>query len=81
VPAASGGFPLQIVINSTFSQGRDTRPHKQYKLSGPDAWAKLEVIDHIIDEVLAAWPYVVYSDQIRQVVQSAVREICSKAKK
>jgi hypothetical protein len=75
VSGASGGFPIQIIINSTYSHGRDTRSHKQYRLSGPDAWAKLEVIDHIIEEVLAAWPYVVYSDQIRQVVQSAVKEI------
>jgi hypothetical protein len=75
---ASGGFPVQIVINSTYSQGRDTRPYKQYKLSGPDAWAQAEVIDHIIEEVLAAWPYVAYSDQIREVVKSAVREVCKK---
>jgi hypothetical protein len=77
VSAASGGFPLQIIINSTFGTGRDTRLLKQHKLCGADAWAKAKVIDDLIEEVQAVWPYVVYSDQIRQVVHNVVREICS----
>jgi hypothetical protein len=76
VPEASAGFPLHIAINATHTVGRRTHLLRQRKLYGPDALAKLAVIDHITDEVLDAWPYVVYTDQIRQITRKVVKEIC-----
>jgi hypothetical protein len=72
----------RISFSTTLNVGGNTYGVHTYRLHGPDALVKAEIIDKIVDatydEVVDRnFPKIVYRDQIRESVHKAVEDLCN----
>ena len=63
-------------VSTNYNFGRGGFHGNTHSLDPADAMAQVTVIETLIRDVLAEWPSVVYSDQIKQLVREAERKQC-----